>query len=184
MRLFFREHHGALALCGAMDARVGPARFPAVEIGLGCLDRLETQALQRRLLGVADARFHFAFPIRIADAARQRRDALMGKHVAITIRQTRRSRWPESMFKIVRRAQPWCCWVSGCMPRSMTCSRRSCSRARSSFSTVPRRRNWPEERVSASAKRWDRTCSNSPHLGRSSNGRTAVADSRSRAADT
>ena len=33
-RFFFREHRGHLAFGGAVNARVGPALFPAVQIGL------------------------------------------------------------------------------------------------------------------------------------------------------
>jgi hypothetical protein len=53
------------------------------EVRLRGLERLETQALQRCSLRVADARFHFAFAIGIADAARQGHDAVVGEHVAI-----------------------------------------------------------------------------------------------------
>ena len=80
---FLGKHHGDLALRGAMDARVGPVRVPAIEIGLRRLDRLEALALQRRLLRVADAGFDFAFPIGIADATRQRDGAVVREHVAI-----------------------------------------------------------------------------------------------------
>ena len=71
------EHGGDLALGGAVDASVGPARVPAVEVGLRRFERLEAQALERGL-GVADGRLHFAFPIRIPRrdrAARRRRSA-------------------------------------------------------------------------------------------------------------
>ena len=44
-RPFLGKHHGDLALRGAVDARVGPVLFPAIEIGLRRLDRLEAQAL-------------------------------------------------------------------------------------------------------------------------------------------
>ena len=77
------KHRGDLALRRAVDARVGPARFPAIEVRLRRLERLEAQALQRRLLRVADAGFDFAFAIGIADAARQRDDAVVREHVAI-----------------------------------------------------------------------------------------------------
>src|SRR5687767_13493117 len=80
---FLRKHRGDLALRGAMNARIGPVVFPAIEIGLRGLDRLEALALQRRLLRVTDGAFDFAFPIGIADAARQRDDAVMAQQVAI-----------------------------------------------------------------------------------------------------
>ena len=66
-----------------MDARVGPVRLPAIQIGLRLLERLEAQPLQRRLLRVADAGFDLPFAIRIADAARQGDDAVVREHVAI-----------------------------------------------------------------------------------------------------
>ena len=73
------KHHGDLALRGAVDARVGPVRFPAIQIRLRRLERLEAQALQRRLLRVADAGFDFPFAIGIADAARQARRRRSGR---------------------------------------------------------------------------------------------------------
>src|SRR5262249_20126749 len=59
-RLLLSEHGGDLALGGAVDASVGPARLPAIEIGLRFLQTLEAQALERRALGVADGRFDLA----------------------------------------------------------------------------------------------------------------------------
>src|ERR1035437_4057871 len=47
------------------------------------LERLEAQPLERRRLRVADARLDLALPIRIADAARQRHDAVMRQDVAV-----------------------------------------------------------------------------------------------------
>ena len=82
-RPFLRKHHGDLALRRAVDARIGPVRLPAVQVRLRRLERLEAQALQRRLLRVADAGFDFPFAVRIAHAARQRHDAVVGEDVAI-----------------------------------------------------------------------------------------------------
>ena len=80
---FFGKHRGHLPLRRAMNARVGPVLVPAIQIGLGGLERLEAQALQRRPLRVADAGFDFPFPIGIADATRQRDDAVVREDVAI-----------------------------------------------------------------------------------------------------
>jgi len=81
--LLLRKHHGDLPLRRPVDARVGPARLPAIQVRLRLVETLKAQASQRRLLRVADARFDFPFPIRIADAARERDDAVVGEHVAI-----------------------------------------------------------------------------------------------------
>ena len=55
------EHGGDLALRGAVDARIGPARLPAVEIHLGRVQGLEPEPLERRGLRVADGRLDFPF---------------------------------------------------------------------------------------------------------------------------
>ena len=43
-RAFFGKHYGDLALRGAVDARVGPVGFPAIEIRLRLLQRFEAEA--------------------------------------------------------------------------------------------------------------------------------------------
>ena len=82
VRFFFREHRGNLAFGGAMDARVGPAFFPAVEIPLRFFQALEAHPFERGSLGVADPRFHFPFAIRILDPARQRHHAVVREHIS------------------------------------------------------------------------------------------------------
>jgi hypothetical protein len=82
-RPFVGKHGGDLALGRAVNARIGPVRIPAIEIGLGGLKRLEAQALQRRALGVPDSRFDFALAIGIADAARQGDCAVVSQDIAI-----------------------------------------------------------------------------------------------------
>ena len=81
--LLLGKHRGDLSLRRAVDARVGPARLPAIQVRLRLLERLEAESSQRRLLRVPDAGFDFAFPIGIADAARERDDAVVREHVAI-----------------------------------------------------------------------------------------------------
>src|SRR5271165_435080 len=49
------EHGRDLPLGGAMDARVGPARFPVIQGGLRLLGAFEAHALQRGLLRMAHA---------------------------------------------------------------------------------------------------------------------------------
>src|SRR6266511_1008763 len=61
------EHGRDLALGGAMDAGVGPAGVPAVEVGLRLGERLEAQALEGPLR-VGDGRLDFPLAIRIPDA--------------------------------------------------------------------------------------------------------------------
>ena len=83
MRALLRKHRAHLTLGGAVDARVGPARLPLIEVRLRRLNRLEALAAQRRLLRVPDARFHFAFAIRIAHATRQRDHVVVREHIAV-----------------------------------------------------------------------------------------------------
>ena len=54
-----------------------------IQIGLRFFQAFEALPFERRLLRVADAGFHLAFPIRIADAARQGDRAVMCQHVAV-----------------------------------------------------------------------------------------------------
>jgi hypothetical protein len=65
----FGEHNGDLPLGGAVDARVGPARFPVVQVGLGFLEAFEAESFQRRFLRMADTGLNLPFSIRIRDAA-------------------------------------------------------------------------------------------------------------------
>src|SRR2546426_8617292 len=84
MRLLLGEHGGDLALGGAVDAGVGPARLPAIEIRLSLLvEPLEAQALERRLLRVPDGRLDFALAIWIPDPTGQRHGAVVGEHIAV-----------------------------------------------------------------------------------------------------
>jgi hypothetical protein len=76
------EHGGDLALGGAVDARVRPARVPAVEIRLGLLDRLKAQALERGLR-VGDGRLDLPLSIRIFDPTGPLHGTVVGEQIAI-----------------------------------------------------------------------------------------------------
>jgi hypothetical protein len=66
-----------------VDARVGPVRLPAIQIHLRLIERLEAEPAEWRLLRVPDAGFDFALAVGIADAARQRDDAVVRQHIAV-----------------------------------------------------------------------------------------------------
>jgi hypothetical protein len=82
-RFLFGEHGGDLPLGRAVNARVGPALLPVIQIRLRLFQALEALTLQRRFLRVADAGFDLPFPVRISHAARQSDRAVMLQHIAI-----------------------------------------------------------------------------------------------------
>src|SRR5579859_183068 len=82
-RFLFCKHSRDLAFGGAVNAGVGPAFFPAIEIGLGFFQTLEAQTLEWRFLRMADAGFDFALAIWVLDATRHGDRAVMREHVAI-----------------------------------------------------------------------------------------------------
>src|SRR3984885_9186928 len=57
----FGEHGRHLPLGAAVDALIGPVLFPVIQIRLRFFKALELLALQRSLLRMAYARFHFSF---------------------------------------------------------------------------------------------------------------------------
>ena len=79
----FGKHRRGLALRGAVEARVGPALLPAIEVRLRRVECLEAQAFERRLLRMADARFDFPFAIGMTDATRQCDHPVVREQVAI-----------------------------------------------------------------------------------------------------
>jgi hypothetical protein len=50
-----------LAFGGAVNARVGPALFPVIQVSLCFLQAFEAQTFQWRVLGMTDASLDFAF---------------------------------------------------------------------------------------------------------------------------
>ena len=83
MWLLFGEHSGHLPLRSAVDALVGPLFFPVVQVSLRLFQTLETLALQRRLLRMADAGFNLALAIGVPHPARQRRHSVVRQNIAI-----------------------------------------------------------------------------------------------------
>ena len=66
-RFFFGEHRRHLPLRRAVNARIGPARFPLIQIRLSLFQAFEAHSFQRRFLRVADTGFHFPFAIGISN---------------------------------------------------------------------------------------------------------------------
>ena len=66
-----------------MDARVGPALFPAVQVALRFLQAFEANPFQRCLFRMTDTRFHFALPVRVLNPAGHGDRAVMLQHVAV-----------------------------------------------------------------------------------------------------
>src|SRR5271166_1531133 len=79
---FFGKHGGDLSFCSAMNAGIGAACLPTVQIDLGLLQALKAFALERSLC-VADAGFNFSFSIWILDPTGQRYGAIVCQDVAI-----------------------------------------------------------------------------------------------------
>src|SRR5439155_237851 len=63
VRALLRKHRGDLALGRPVDARVGPARLPVIEVGLRVGEPLEAQPFEGRALGVADPRLDLPLAI-------------------------------------------------------------------------------------------------------------------------
>ena len=82
-RPLFGEHGRDLPFGGAMDARVGPVRFPMVQVGLRLLQAFEAHALQRGLLRMAHAALHLPFAIRVPHPAGHRDHAVVPQHVGV-----------------------------------------------------------------------------------------------------
>src|ERR1700691_4017188 len=66
-----------------MNARVGPALLPVIQIRLSLFQALEALTLQWRFLRMADSGFDLTFSVRISHAARQSDRAVMLQHVAV-----------------------------------------------------------------------------------------------------
>ncbi len=79
----FGKHGSDLAFGGAMNAGIGPALFPAIQVGLSFFQALESQTFQRRSLCVADAGLDFSFSIGILDAARHGHRAVVREDVTV-----------------------------------------------------------------------------------------------------
>jgi hypothetical protein len=67
---FFGKHGGDLPFGGAVDARIGAAGFPTIQISLRFFQALEAFSLERCVLGVSDTALNFSFSMWILDPAR------------------------------------------------------------------------------------------------------------------
>ena len=80
---FLRQHGRHLPFGGAVNARIGPALFPAIEIGLRLFQSLEAQSFEWSLLGVTNARLHFTLAIGVSYPARQGDSAVVLKQIPV-----------------------------------------------------------------------------------------------------
>ena len=64
-----------------MYARIGPAGFPSVQMGLRLFQTLEADSLQRGFLGMSDAGLDLPFSIGIPNPAGQGDHAVMSEHI-------------------------------------------------------------------------------------------------------
>src|SRR5208282_1537823 len=82
-RWFFLVEHGChLPFRGAMNARIGPTFFPAIQISLRFFQTLEALAFEWSFLRVSDTRFYFPLAIGIFNPARHRHHAVVCEHIA------------------------------------------------------------------------------------------------------
>ena len=79
----FGEHRRYLALGAAMDALVGLALFPVIQIRLCFFQALELLALQRRLLRMGHTGLNLTLSIWIPHFARQCRYPVVRQDIAI-----------------------------------------------------------------------------------------------------
>src|ERR1051325_9002161 len=76
-RLLFDEHRRNLSLRCAVDARIGPAGFPLIQIRLSLLETLKPLSLEWCFLSVGHGGLHFPFAIGILNPAWHCHDAVM-----------------------------------------------------------------------------------------------------------
>src|SRR5579885_1884217 len=79
----FGEHRRDLPLGGSMNAGVGPALLPAVQISLCVFQALEALSFEWSLLCMSDTGLDFAFPIRVLHSARKGCDTVVLQHVTV-----------------------------------------------------------------------------------------------------
>src|SRR5215204_6315928 len=79
----FSKHSRHLAFGSAVNARISPVCFPAIEISLCCFQTLEALAFEWCFLRMAHPGFNLTFSIGIFDATRQCDYTVMGQHVTI-----------------------------------------------------------------------------------------------------
>src|SRR5215213_9956720 len=79
----FGKHGRHLAFSSAVNARISPVCFPAIEVSLCLLQTLEALAFERCSLSMAHSSFHFAFAIRISHSARHGYHAVVSQYITV-----------------------------------------------------------------------------------------------------
>src|SRR5258708_34017086 len=85
VRSLFGKHGGHLPFSSAVDARVGPASFPMIEVGLCFLQTLKPLSLERRFLSMADAGFALTFSIWVSHSTGHGPHAIVGHPITIEL---------------------------------------------------------------------------------------------------
>src|SRR5712691_2586919 len=77
------KHGGHLSFSSAVDARIGPARLPMVQVSLRLLETLKPLSFERCFLGMTDAGFNLTFAIWISHSAGHGYHAVVGQQITI-----------------------------------------------------------------------------------------------------
>ena len=81
--LLFGKHGRHLPFGSAVDARIGPARFPMVQVSLRFRQTLKPLSFERCFLRMTDAGFNLTFAIRVAHPAGHGDHAVVGQQITV-----------------------------------------------------------------------------------------------------
>src|SRR5215212_2920251 len=79
----FGKHGRHLSFGSAVNARISPVCFPAIEISLCCFQTLEALAFEWCFLRMAHPGFNLTFAIWISHSARHGYHAVVGQHITV-----------------------------------------------------------------------------------------------------